>query len=538
MDRRTLLRSGALGVGGIALAQLAACAPSPGAPTPTTTPPDLGVWDCGVASGVHAPGAAVLWTRFAPGASATVEVTWQVATDAAFATVVATGTAPAAPDSDGCVKVLVDGLEPGRSHWYRFTAGGATSPTGRTRSLPEAASTPESVRLAVASCQNFGSGYYPAWRAIAALDIDAVVFLGDYIYESATSELGLLDVRIDPEEATDLASYRAKYRRYRSDPDLRAAHAMHPFAPIWDDHEIANDYDRLTLVQYPDRAAAAYRAWFEYQPVMRTVGDRTHRRARWGDLVDLSLLDTRQYRDPHIDGPDGRPVLVGSTVDPPMSGVHSVGRTILGDDQRRWFLDGLGAAQDDGVTWKLVGNQVMISPIRLVDLDEPALRALRPDLPEHAGIYANFDDWSGYMWERDQVTEHLRSEGIANVGFLTGDIHSFWQSKVQADYDEPFSQAVAQEFVCGSVSSRGFDYVGDLAAPVATQLRQLHPGFRYVDLVRRGFGLVECTPQRASVEYHTVDAMVANRAAASTAPRRRVRFDWPAGTQDVAVTRS
>jgi alkaline phosphatase D len=532
MDRRTLLRGGLVGVGGIAASHLVGCAPMPDGP-----PVDLGVWDCGVASGVHAPGAVVLWTRFAPGATASVEVTWQVATDPAFARVVASGAATAAPEADGCVKVLAEGLRPGGTHWYRFSVGADTSPVGRTRTLPAAGSSPDAVRLAVASCQSYSSGYYPAWRAIAALDVDAVVFLGDYIYESKSGGAGPLTVRVDPEAATDLASYRAKYRRYRSDPDLRAAHAAHPFAPVWDDHEFVNNCNRLTNLRQPARAAAAYRAWFEYQPVMRIEGDRIHRRARWGSLLDLSLLDTRQHRDPQIEGPDREPIQVGSTVDPPLREVHSVGRTILGDAQRSWFLDGLGAAEQDGVTWKLIGNQVMISPIRLIDLDEPALRALRPDLPEHAGVYANFDDWSGYMWERDQVTEHLRGERIANVGFLTGDIHSFWQSKVQADFDEPYSPAVAQEFVCGSVSSRGFDYVGDLADPVSTQLRQLHPGFRYVDLVRRGYGLVECTPDAASVEYHTVDALVANRAAPSTRPRRRVRFDWPTGTQDLAVTR-
>ncbi len=532
MDRRTLLRSGLAGVGGVAAAHLVGCAPMPEGP-----PLELGPWDCGVASGVHAPGAVVLWTRLAAGALSSVEVTWQVAADPEFRRVVAEGAAIAAPEADGCVKVLAEGLAPGGTHWFRFRSGGSTSPVGRTRTLPAAGSAPDAVRLAVASCQSYSAGFYPAWRAIAALDVDAVVFLGDYIYESKSGGAGPLSVRVDPEAATDLATYRNKYRRYRSDPDLRAAHAAHPFAPVWDDHEFVNNCNRTTNLAFPERAAAAYRAWFEYQPVMRIDGDRIHRRARWGNLLDLSLLDTRQYRDPQIESPSGDPIQVGSTVDLPLREVHSVGRTILGDAQRSWFLDGLGAAEQDGITWKLVGNQVMISPLRLVDLDEPSLRALRPDLPEHAGVYANFDDWSGYMWERDLVTEHLRGEQVRNVGFLTGDIHSFWQSKVQADIDEPFSPAVAQEFVCGSVSSRGFDYVGDLAGPISTTLRQLRPGFRYVDLVRRGFGLVECSADRASVEYHTVDAVTPNPAAAAARPRRRIRFDWPAGTQDLAVTR-
>ena len=393
-------------------------------------------------------------------------------------------------------------------------------------------------RFAVASCQSWSAGFYPAWRAIAAEDLDAVIFLGDYIYESDGGGSGPLIVRADTVgRAEDLASYRAKYRMYRSDPDLRAAHAAHPFAPVWDDHEFVNDCNRLTLLEQPERAAAAYRTWFEYQPVWRIQGDRIHRRLRWGDLVDLALIDTRQYRDPPPVGPDGRPIRLGVTSDGPASQVNTVGRTILGDAQRDWFLDGFGEAQADSVTWKLVANQVMVSPIRILDLDEPSLRALRPDLPAHAGVYANFDDWSGYMWERDTVTQRLRSDGIENVGFLTGDIHSFWQSRVQADFDEFGSPAVAQEFVCGSVSSRGVDYAGDLATAIGDGARQLRPGFRHVDLVRRGFGVLECTPDAAAVEFRTVDAVVANRDAPATVPRRRVRFDWPAGTHDVAVTR-
>lgn len=532
MDRRTLLRGGVMGVGSLAGAHLLGCAPAPGGPAV-----DPGVWDCGVASGVHAPGAVVLWTRFAPGATSSVELTWQVASDPGFAAILDSGRVTSAPSSDGCAKVLVEGLTPGATIWYRFSVDGQVSPTGRTKSLPADDATPSSVRLAVGSCQSYTTGYYSAWRAIADTDLDAVVFLGDYIYEGDVPVLTPLTVRVDPGEARDLASYRAKYRLYRSDPDLRAAHAAHPFAPVWDDHEFVNNCNRLTNLEFPARAAAAYRAWFEYQPVMRIDGDRIYRRARWGRLVDLALLDTRQYRDPQITGPGDTSIQFGVTIDPPLREVHSVGRTILGDQQRSWLLDGFGAAQQDGVTWKLVGNQVMISPIRIVDLDEPALRAINQDLPEHAGLYANFDDWSGYMVERDQVTEHLRTESISNVGFLTGDIHSFWQSRVLADFDEPFSPTVAQEFVCGSIASRGFDYLGDLATPVTDALRTFRPGFRYVDLVRRGFGLVECTPGGTSVEFRTVNSLARDTAAAAARVRPRVRFDWSEGTHAVTVNR-
>ena len=537
MDRRDLLRGGVLALGGVAATSLAGCAPSSTAlPSPEAV--DLGPFSCGIASGVHSDTAVVLWTRFAPAAlGSDVEVVWQVATDASFSQIVQSGTGIGSAQNDGCIKVLAEGLSPGQRFFYRFTVGGLTSPIGRTKTLPAAGSAPQSVRLAVASCQNYSVGYYPAWRAIAAEDLDAVVFLGDYIYEYAGSA-DSLDVRADVSvEATDLPSYRAKYKMYKSDPELRAAHAAHPFAPVWDDHEFFNDYDRLSLLRYPERAAAAYQAWFEYQPVWRIDADQIYRRARWGNLLDLSMLDTRQYRDPHITGPNGERLLVGSSADLPLRQVHDAGRTILGTSQRDWLLDGFGEAQADDVTWKLVANQVMISPVRILDLDEPALRSLRPDLPKHAGVYASFDDWSGYSWERDQITQRVSADGISNLGFLTGDIHSFWQAPVLRDFDEPFSPVVAQEFVCGSISSKGVDYAGDFAGPAEAAVTTLRPGFRYADFRRRGFGLVECTQSHATVEYRTVNARTPNLSAPSAQSKRRVRFDWPAETQRVSITR-
>ena len=537
MDRRGLLRGGLVGLTGAAAASLIGCAPGT-AMLPPPEPMDLGPFSCGIASGVHSDTAVVLWTRFAPAALAgAVQVAWQVASDPGFAQIVQSGTGIGSAQNDGCIKVLADNLPAGQTLWYRFTVDGLSSPIGRTKTLPAPGSTPASVRLAVASCQNFSAGFYPAWRAIASEELDAVVFLGDYIYEYE-GRPSPLDVRFDASvEATDLPSYRAKYKMYRSDPELRAAHAAHPFAPVWDDHEFINDYDRVSLLRFPERAAAAYQAWFEYQPVWRIDADQIYRRARWGNLLDLSLLDTRQYRDPHITGPNGERLSVGSSADLPLRQVHDAGRSILGEAQRDWLLDGFGQAQGNGVTWKLVANQVMITPTRLVDLDEPALRALRPDLPKHAGIYGNFDDWSGYSWERDQLTQRVSADGITNLGFLTGDIHSFWQAQVRRDFDEPFSPVVAQEFVCGSISSTGIDYAGDFAPLLELGVATLRPEFRYADFRRRGFGLVECTPSHASVEYRTVNTRTSNLSSPSAQPKRRVRFDWPAGTQKVSITR-
>ena len=131
----------------------------------------------------------------------------------------------------------------------------------------------------------------------------------------------------------------------------------------------------------------------------------------------------------------------------------------------------------------------------------------------------------------------MSADGITNLGFLTGDIHSFWQAQVRRDFDEPFSPVVAQEFVCGSISSTGIDYAGDFAPLLELGVATLRPEFRYADFRRRGFGLVECTPSHASVEYRTVNTRTSNLSSPSAQPKRRVRFDWPAGTQKVSITR-
>lgn len=525
VDRRRFLQWGAVGAAGVASSRfLAACA-TPAAPD--GIPFVDAVWDCGVASGVHAPDAAVLWTRCVPGAASAVDLVWEVAADPGFAGIVSAGTVAASPDGDGTAKALAEGLAPGGTYWYRFRLGSEVSPVGRTRTPAAPGTTPASVRLGVASCQNFSSGFYPAWRDLAATDLDAVLHLGDYIYESG----GRAGVRPDPIGTADtLDGYRAKYRLYRSDADLRAAHAAHAFAPIWDDHEFVNNCSRGSNEADPARAAAAYRAWFEYQPVWPIEGTRIYRRVRFGDLADLTLGDTRQYRDPPADdslGLGGFVVPGGATAE-----IYRPGRSILGDAQRAWYLDGLGAAQQDGVRWKVIGNQVMVAPTRILDLDEPSLRALEPGLPEHNGIYLNTDSWDGFLWERDQVLNFLADERVANVAFLTGDIHSFWQAPLRADYDDPRSPVVAQEFVCGSISSTGPDAIGyDAARALGDAAKQLRPGFRYVDLARRGSAVAEFTPDAARVEFRVTSA-----AGRNSAVRRGSVFDWAADTVNVSLT--
>ena len=517
VDRRRFL-AGSGAVGAVALGGLTAC--SPMAPTPD------GVFTMGVSSGLHSPTEAVLWTRVElDNAGGVTSVTWEVSSSPAFGDVVATGSATAGPDSDGCVKVLVGSLQPDTSYWFRFVAAGETSPTGRARTLPDPASDPTSLRLAFCSCQSYAGGFYGAWRDIAAEDLDAVVFLGDYIYEALAIQL-LRRVREEPlDEVETLEEYRARYRWYRQDPDLQAAHAAHPLVPIWDDHEIVNDYDRTIFTEDPERSSAAYQAWFEYMPVWPIDGTRIHRSLRWGGLAELFLLDSRQYRDEDIGtsllGLLGLSVMTGD--------LQAVGRSMLGAEQRQWFLDGLSAAQDDGVRWKLVGNPVMIAPIRLVDLDTPEMRALDPALPKHAGLYLGTDSWDGFGWERDLVLGHLRDAGVADVAFLTGDQHSFLAAPVRTDFDDPESPEVAYEYTGGSITSPSGITENALAGGLASYPTE--PPFDYMEIRRNGYGLVEATPAGMTVTFHELTVT-----SPTSMPVPTVRFTSTPGTVRPTIT--
>jgi alkaline phosphatase D len=450
----------------------------------------------GVASGDPLGDRVVLWTRVTapPTRSATgpIAVSWQMADDEKLTKIVARGQASAAPDRDFTVKVDAAGLQPGRTYFYAFEAGGQRSPVGRTKTL--AAAGLDRLRLGVVSCSNYAGGYFNAYRGIAnRSDLDAVLHLGDYIYEFADGVFG--DSRkigrapLPVGEASTLTDYRLRYAIYRSDPDLQEAHRQHPFIVVWDDHEIANDTwsggaANHTAAQgdWATRLAAAYRAYMEWLPVREAAGSgiRLYRRFRAGDLADLVMLDTRGLRDRQV-----TPATSGELADPK--------RTLLGATQEAWLFDQLRGSTRDGTRWRIVGQQVLFAP-------------LTPTGPP-----LSVDMWEGYPAARAHVFDFLATERIPDVAILTGDLHSSWAIDVAANpwagAASAASRPLAVEFVTPAVSSAPLFADATLRARVPL-FRQIAPHVKYLDGDGNGYIVLDVTRERLLAEWYFVPTVL------------------------------
>ncbi|PBC71957.1 alkaline phosphatase D [Streptomyces sp. TLI_235] len=503
--RRRVLKAAALTAGAAVLPIAAGTAPA----TAATAPQFLH----GVASGDPLPDGVVLWTRVTPtpdavpgsNAGPATEVAWQVATDKSFTSVRAGGTVTTSAGTDHTVKVDVRGLTPDTVYWYRFTAGGVTSPVGRTRTAPTADTALDRLRLGVASCANWEAGYFSAYRHLAARgDLDVFLFLGDYIYEYKTGEFCAAGKVVRPHEPaheiTTLADYRTRHGRYKTDPDLQGLHAIIPTVAIWDDHEFANDawaggaenHTPGTEGDWSERMAAAKQAYFEWMPVRPSIAGTTYRRLRYGKLADLHLLDLRSFRSQQVKVGNGD--------------VDSADRTMTGRAQLDWLKSGLSASD---TTWRLIGNEVMISPVAFLSLPDYLLRPIAKllGLPGE-GLAINTDQWDGYTHDRRELLGHLKDNGIGNTVFLTGDIHSAWAADVPneaATY--PASGSVATEFVVTSVSSDNIDdflkvapQTLSLVAAAAIQAANRH--IKWVDLDSHGYGVLDITPQAVQMDYY------------------------------------
>jgi alkaline phosphatase D len=446
----------------------------------------------GVASGDPRPDSVILWTRVTPGPATdqVMLVEWEMSVDPTFPTLAAlaaSGTTLTSADRDFTVKVDADGLQPGVTYYYRFRAQQRLSPVGRTRTAPQGALA--RARFAVVSCSSYDQGYFHAYRAVARrLDLDAVIHLGDYIYESGPGQFGSDRVVDPPRETISLADYRLRHAHYKRDPDLQEVHRQHPFICIWDDHESANNAWKDGAINHqPEegswnaRKAAAQRAYAEWMPI-REQSDpaRIWRKLAWGELADLILLDTRLWARTTTSG-----AIVGAP--PP----EDPAATLLGDDQADWLEE---QVRTSTAQWKLIGQQVMVANLNL-----------------SSSAIINPDQWHAYPASRGRLLRFLGSAGPNNVVILTGDLHTSWANELAVDptdaaqYDPANARfGAAVEFVTPAITSPGLP---PMYLPIVEQARPFNPHLRWFDLVRQGYLILDVTPARVQAAWFLYDSI-------------------------------
>ncbi|MGW7075728.1 alkaline phosphatase D family protein [Streptomyces sp. NPDC054866] len=469
----------------------------------------------GVASGDPLPDGVLLWTRVTPipeaspgsGKGPDTEVKWEMAKDKGFTQIVGRGSLTARATTDHTVKADVRGLSPATTYYFRFSAGDTHSPVGRTRTTPAHEAAAPGVRFGVVSCANWEAGYFSAYRHLAArTELDAVLHIGDYIYEYQSGEYPAAEYGVrqhEPRhEIVSLADYRTRHGAHKTDPDAQAMHAAHPLIAIWDDHEFADNtwsggavnHSPETEGDWAQRMAAAKQAYFEWMPVRPSTEGTVYRRLRFGKLADLHLLDLRSFRSEQAGFGSG-------DVDDP-------DRTITGRAQLDWLKAGLASSD---ASWKLVGTSVMISPVAFgsvpAHLLEPIAELL--GLPKE-GLAVNGDQWDGYTDDRKELISHLVDKAIRNTVFLTGDIHMAWANDVPvraATY--PGSPSAATEFVVTSVTSDNVDdmlhvapHTLSLVAVGAVKAANRH--VKWLDMDSHGYGVLDVTAEGSQMDYYVL----------------------------------
>jgi alkaline phosphatase D len=519
--RRLLLLTGTRVAG---LAALAAAVPTTfAAPRNSPYPFTLGV-----ASGAPLPDSVVLWTRILydpldAGTTPPVAMTvrWEVAEDEAFRRIAAQGSANALPALAHSVHVDVRGLRPGRWYWYRFILGDAVSPVGRTRTAPAPDSMPDTLKLAVASCQHWEFGAYAAHRHIAHAAPDLVAFLGDYIYEWGAYSTTHPERAVRRDESFTLAQYRARYAYYKTDRDLQAAHRAAPWIMTWDDHEVANDYgalrDELLSPDFAARRAAAYQAYCEHQPIrfdprsFATV--RMHGRYDWGRLARFHVLDNRQYRSPQACPRPGRGGS-SSVYRNACAMLADDKRTMLGTEQERWLKEGLRTSP---ARWNILAQQTLMAQSSQVEI--------------HRVGDGRFwtDGWDGYPAARQRLLDALASSRAANPVVLSGDVHTFYAAELRRDPTQPGrsrNPVVATEFCGTSITSNS------RPQQRTAQYVAMNPHIKYGRSDRRGYMLMEVTPARTTVLFQGLDNVRDAASGVSTLARFALEAGAPRVIQD------
>ncbi|WP_273047774.1 alkaline phosphatase D family protein [Pseudoalteromonas sp.] len=528
-------------------------------------------FDHGVASGDPLNDSLIIWTRVTPKDTTTdsLKVQWQVALDPQFTTISHDGEAQISNATDFTLKVDLQGLRPNTAYYYRFNAHGKTSPVGQGKTLP--IGDIDKVKLAVVSCANYPAGYFHVYGEIAKQpDLDAVIHLGDYIYEYGNDGYATEDAaklgRLLPEdnqgEIITLSDYRKRYANYRLDGNLQAAHSHCAFITVWDDHEVANDTWRDGAQNhnsdegdFSERKLQALQAYFEWMPI-RNVADkeRIYRRFEFGNLVSLYMLDTRMLaRDKPLDYAD----FELSTATGQGEFVNALGaddRALLGSEQLTWLTDGIKTSDN---RWQVLGQQVLMTKMHLpievmlllsslqttqasggdpramlaqanilfAELAQIKIRVLKGDLTVTSAELArvettvpyNLDAWDGYAYER----EVLLGTAVAaqkNLVVLAGDTHNAWAGQLKTDTNNPIvaSKNAGVEFATASVSSPGLEEYLALTTQDAQTVAQIEQviallvnDLAYNNLVNRGYLTVTFTKEQANAQWNYVSTIKA-----------------------------
>ena len=453
--------------------------------------PELAPFYHGVASGDPLQESVVLWTRITPKeAMEEVIVEWELAKDSTFGTIIQKGEVKTSPKRDYTVKLIVDDLEPNSSYYYRFKNDEAFSKTGRTKTLP---SGNKPVNLAFVSCSNIESGYFNAYAAILEDDVDAVVHLGDYIYEFGPDVYGdknFMRKNIPPYEIVSLRDYRDRYSQYRLDKDLQNLHGHVPFINIWDDHEITNNAYTTGAQNHQEdegdyevRKNTARQVFYEWIPIRE--GATHYRKFKFGNTLDLIMLDERL---------EARTMQADSITDPRRT---SPQHKLLGDGQMQWLIDGLKESES---AWKIIGNQVIFS---YSDFGFDDFRQ-------------NMDAWDGYPNDQITLSNGIKANRVENVVFVTGDTHRAWAFEATIDplnnYDPKTSEgAIGVEFGVTSINSANsnerYPDIEVIEHERKISNTPLNPHLKYVNMRDHGYLKLNITTESITAEFKTVRSL-------------------------------
>ncbi|TXF90093.1 alkaline phosphatase [Neolewinella aurantiaca] len=436
----------------------------------------------GIASGDPLADAVIIWSMLDTAAAAKDSlVVWQMSKTPAFKKPTS-GKLTARTANRFSIKVDVTGLEPDTYYYYRFMNAGRWSETGRTRTLPAKYDAGD-VKLAVVSCNALEWGYMNAFGRISDRnDLNAVVHLGDYIYEYASGVYGDTTLGRFHEPRHEIVTaddYHTRYAQYRRMPQLRAAHQQHPFICVWDDHEVANDsylsgaenHNPEQEGDYLTRMTSAKQVYYNWMPIRESGDGAIYRRFRFGEMAELHMLDER------LAGRDAPATSFDVTE------LADTSRRMLGEKQFNWLCEGLATSD---ARWQLLGNQVLFARLDLSKI-----------LPQYA---VNLDAWDGYAYEQQRLQDSLKAYGNPNTIFLTGDTHCSWYFDIEKD-----DEHLAYELATPSVSSANYDeLIGgwDTLTVARYRLYRDNDHLNYTNIKDHGYLLLDLKAEGTTAEFH------------------------------------